>query len=230
MPLDLDLQMAQLEVKLLRAQFSSHFLFNHLNAINNCIVQGDPDAASSYLTLFARLLRRLTADSQREFVRLSDEIETIRLYIKMESMRFNHPIHFVSCIEADIDPAYVWVPSLILHTYVENAIWQVVQTCQDEGIIRLELLKKRAKYHLLLKDNGRGQAKRLSDRLIPQEQAGVDLTGQRLRLLNRQFGTDLKVTLHDSGMPDEPFAQESAKQSTSAGGRTVDLSFHPFVM
>lgn len=228
MPQDIDLQMAQLEVKLLRAQFSSHFLFNHLNAINYSILKDDRTAASSYLTLFARLLRRITADSQREFVRLSDEIETIRLYIKIESMRFGYPIRFTTSIDPELDPTQVWVPSLVLHTYVENAIWHVVQQRKEEGAIDLKLIKKTDKYHLLLQDNGRGKAKRLSERLQPQEKEGMELTRERLQLLNWQFGTDLEVTLDDPESSDGP--DTSLDKSTSRVSRTVDLSFHPFAM
>lgn len=228
MPQDIDLQMAQLEVKLLRAQFSSHFLFNHLNAINYSILKDDPKTASSYLTLFARLLRRITADSRREFVRLSDEIETIRLYIKIESMRFGYPIRFTTSIDPEIDPAQVWVPSLVLHTYVENAIWHVVQQRKVEGAIGLKLIKKMDKYHLLLQDNGQGKARRLSERLQPQEKADMELTQERLQLLNWQFGTDLEVTLDDPESPGEP--DTSHEKSTSLASRTVDLSFHPFAI
>lgn len=220
--------MAQLELKLLRAQFSSHFLFNHLNAINYSILKEDPKTASTYLTLFARLLRRITADSRREFVRLSDEIETIRLYIKIESMRFGCPIHFTTSIETDLDPAQVWVPSLVLHTYVENAIWHVMQQRQQEGAIQLKLRKEMDKYHLLLQDNGQGKARRLSERLKPHDKAGMDLTQERLRLLNWQFGTDLQVTMDDAEDSDERDALV-AKQ-VSPPSRTVDLSFHPFVI
>ena len=220
--------MAQLELKLLRAQFSSHFLFNHLNAINYSILKEDPKTASAYLTLFARLLRRITADSRREFVRLSQEIETIRLYIKIESMRFGYPIHFTTSIEANLDPAQVWVPSLVLHTYVENAIWHVMQQRQPEGAIQLKLRKEMDKYHLLLQDNGQGKARRLSEQLKPHDKVGMDLTQERLRLLNWQFGTDLEVTMDDAEDSDERDALV-AKQ-VSPPSRTVDLSFHPFVI
>ena len=228
MPQDIDLQMAQLEVKLLRAQFSSHFLFNHLNAINYSILKGDPKAASSYLTSFARLLRRITADSQHEFVRLSDEIETLGLYIKIESMRFGYPIRFITSIDPELDPAQVWVPSLVRHTYVENAIWHVVQQRKEEGAIGLKLIKKMDKYHLLLQDNGRGKARRLSERLQPQEKEGMALTQERLQLLNWQFGTDLEVTLDDPESSDE--TDTSPEEPLSLASRTVDLSFHPFSM
>jgi LytS/YehU family sensor histidine kinase len=228
MSLELDLQMARLEVKLLRAQFSSHFVFNHLNAINYYILRNDPKMASSHLTLFARLLRRFTADSQHEFVRLSDEMETIRLYIQVESLRFGQPIHFLATIDPDIDPRQVWIPSLILHTYVENAIWSVLQEPEKEGTIAMKLIKKSDRYHLLLKDNGEKQVRRLTDRLKPEENAAIDLTRERLQLLNRQFGTDLQVTMED---PEVSFEQNvPSKRRSMRQGRTVDLSFHPFAI
>ena len=161
-------------------------------------------------------------------MRLSDEIETIRLYIKIESMRFGYPIRFTTSIDPELDPAQVWVPSLVLHTYVENAIWHVVQQRKEEGAIGLTLIKKMDKYHLLLQDNGRGKAKRLSERLQPQEKEGMALTQERLQLLNWQFGTDLEVTLDDPESSDEP--DTSPEKPLSLASRTVDLSFHPFAM
>lgn len=120
MTLDFDLKMAQPKVKLLRAQYSSHFLFNHLNAINSCIVRNDPKVASSYLTQFSRLLRRLTADSRRNFVRLLDEMETIGHYIRIESLRYGKPIRFLTKLDPGIAPTHVWVPSLISRKDVLN--------------------------------------------------------------------------------------------------------------
>ena len=228
MPLDFDLQMARLEVKLLREQFSSHFLFNHFNAINHSILKDDPKAASSYLTLFARLLRRITADSQREFVRLSEEIETIKLYIKIESMRYGVPLRFVTHFEAGLDPSHVWIPTLILHAYVENAIWHVLQQRHEEGVICVELIRKNAKYHLLLKDNGKGQQKRFTDQMKSQGQTEIELTGERLQLLNRQYGTDIRITLENSEISGEVPAPQPAKRCSSRAGRTVNISFHPF--
>ncbi len=230
MTLDYELQMAQLEVKLLRAQFSSHFLFNHLNAINYCILSDDQKAASSYLTQFARLLRRLAADSQRDFVRLSDEVETIRLYIEIESLRYGKPIQFLTLLEPGIDPTQVWVPSLILHTYVENAVWGVSQLQTEEGTITLKLGVDSARYHLRLEDNGRKPSGRTLVRLKPQHNAGVDLTMERLRLLNGQFGTDLRVTLDDAESPGEQLGSVPARQHVYRVGSTVDLSFRPFVL
>jgi LytS/YehU family sensor histidine kinase len=228
MPLELDLQMARLEAKLLRAQFSSHFVFNHLNAINYFILRDEPKRASSYLTLFARLLRRFTADSRHEFVRLSDEIETIRLYVQVESLRFGQPIEFVVSLDPGIDPRQVWVPSLILHTYVENAVWSTLQQPDEAGTIAIKLIKKSGRFHLLLKDNGQKQVRRLTDRLKPEENTAMDLTRERLQLLNRQFGTDLRVTMDD---PESSAEQQGPrKRRSSRQGQTVDLSFHPFAL
>lgn len=228
MPLELDLQMARLEVKLLRAQFSSHFVFNHLNAINYFILRDEPQRASSYLTLFARLLRRFTADSRHEFVRLSDEMETIRLYVQVESLRFGQPIDFVVSLDPGIDPRQVWVPSLILHTYVENAVWGTLQQPDEAGTIAMKLIKKLGRYHLLLKDNGQKQVRRLTDRFKPEETTAMDLTQERLQLLNRRFGTDLQVTMEDPELSVEQHVP--IKRRSSRQGRTVDLSFHPFAL
>ncbi|MCC6577250.1 MAG: histidine kinase, partial [Flavobacteriales bacterium] len=48
---------AHLETQALRSQMNPHFIFNALNSINAFIQRNDPDAAGSYLTRFARVMR-----------------------------------------------------------------------------------------------------------------------------------------------------------------------------
>ena len=154
MTLDLDLQMSQLDVKLLRAQFNSHFLFNNLNAINYCILQNDTQKASTYLTLFSRFLRRTVEHSQRDFVKLTDEIETLNQYVQIEMLRFARTIQLVVSIEPGIAAEEIWVPSLILHSYIESMIWHNLNSPADQGELMLGIKKKSGKYHILLETNG----------------------------------------------------------------------------
>lgn len=154
MTLDLDLQMAQLEVKLLRTQFNSHFLFNNLNAINYCILQNDNQKASSYLTLFSRFLRRLAGSSRHDFVRLSEEIETLSQYVQIENLRFARSLRLAVSVESGIEPEEVWIPSFVLHSHLENMIWQNLESQAAEGVLRLRVKKKSGKYCILLETTG----------------------------------------------------------------------------
>lgn len=103
----------------LRMQLSPHTLFNLLHTIRGQI-GWDPAVAQAMVVQLADLLRRLLAAGEREFSRLSDELQFVRLYLELQQKRFADRLTVsVICTEEN---AHAWVPSLILQPLVENAV------------------------------------------------------------------------------------------------------------
>jgi hypothetical protein len=103
----------------LRMQLSPHTLFNLLHTIRGHI-EWDPKGAQSMVVQLADLLRRLLNAGERDFTRLSDELQFVRLYLELQQRRFADRLSVVLPDAAEV-PA-VWVPSLILQPLVENAV------------------------------------------------------------------------------------------------------------
>jgi Histidine kinase len=103
----------------LRMQLSPHTLFNLLHTIRGHI-EWDPKGAQSMVVQLADLLRRLLNAGERDFSKLSDELQFVRLYLELQQRRFADRLTVILPAAADI-PA-VWVPSLILQPLVENAV------------------------------------------------------------------------------------------------------------
>ncbi len=103
----------------LRMQLSPHTLFNLLHTIRGHI-EWDPNAAQAMVVQLADLLRRLLSAGEREFSRLADELQFVRLYLELQQKRFADRLSVVLPAAEDIPP--VWVPSLILQPLVENAV------------------------------------------------------------------------------------------------------------
>jgi hypothetical protein len=103
----------------LRMQLSPHTLFNLLHTIRGQI-EWDPKGAQSMVVQLADLLRRLLNAGERDFSRLADELQFVRLYLELQQRRFSDRLSVTLPAPADI-PA-VWVPSLILQPLVENAV------------------------------------------------------------------------------------------------------------
>jgi hypothetical protein len=103
----------------LRMQLSPHTLFNLLHTIRGHI-EWDPKGAQSMVVQLADLLRRLLNAGERDFSKLTDELQFVRLYLELQQRRFADRLSVVLPAAAEI-PA-VWVPSLILQPLVENAV------------------------------------------------------------------------------------------------------------
>src|SRR6266478_4660000 len=103
----------------LRMQLSPHTLFNLLHSIRGHI-EWDPKGAQSMVVQLADLLRRLLNAGERDFSKLNDELQFVRLYLELQQRRFADRLTVVLPSGEEL-PA-VWVPSLILQPLVENAV------------------------------------------------------------------------------------------------------------
>jgi LytS/YehU family sensor histidine kinase len=100
----------------LEAQISPHFLFNTLNAIAE-LVHADPQKAESSIIAFSKLLRKSLY--MEPFISLEDELELLKEYWEVISLRFISPIDLKIQVEENVD---LRVPKFSLQVLVENAL------------------------------------------------------------------------------------------------------------
>ena len=126
----LEAQATSAQLAMLRYQLNPHFLFNTLNSISTLVLLRQVEAANAMLSRLSAFLRYTLANEPTAQVTLAQEVETLKLYLEIEKMRFEERLrpHF------DIDPAVadVRLPSLLLQPLVENAIKYAV-TPKEEG-------------------------------------------------------------------------------------------------
>jgi LytS/YehU family sensor histidine kinase len=115
----LERALTQAHLAALRMQLSPHTLFNLLHTIRGQITW-DPPAAQTMVVQLGDLLRRLLTAGEREFSRLTDEVQFVTLYLELQQKRFADRLEVSVPPRAGLPP--VWVPSLILQPLVENAV------------------------------------------------------------------------------------------------------------
>lgn len=106
------------ELTLLKAQVNPHFLFNTLNNIDSLIASNQAKASESLIKL-SGLLRYVIYEAINETVPLEKEIEYLKAYIDLQSLRYtdNSAIHLE--IRGDIGSRVI-APMLFI-PFVENA-------------------------------------------------------------------------------------------------------------
>jgi hypothetical protein len=124
----------------LRMQLSPHSLFNLLHTIRGQI-DWNPAAARTMIVQLGDLLRRLLNAGEREYSRLADEMQFVRLYLELQQRRF------VDRLTVDVPhPASLpsaWVPSLILQPLVENAVVHGLAGHQGQVVVRVNAVSSR---------------------------------------------------------------------------------------
>ena len=111
-------QVAEAELKALRAQISPHFLFNTLNSIA-ALVRVDADQARDLIVDFANFFRR-TLKHHGEFVTLAEELDYVEHYVRFETVRFGSSLSV--SYDVAVQTESVLLPLLTVQPLVENAI------------------------------------------------------------------------------------------------------------
>jgi hypothetical protein len=118
----------------LRMQLSPHTLFNLLHTIRG-LIEWDPKGAQSMVVQLADLLRRLLNAGERDFSRLAEELQFVRLYLELQQKRFSDRLSVILPKPEDMVDA--WVPSLIMQPLVENAVVHGLAGHQGPVTVRL---------------------------------------------------------------------------------------------
>ena len=203
---ELQQQAVELEMKALRSQMNPHFIFNSLNSINRFILENNKSEASIYLTKFSRLVRMILQNSQASEVTLETELETLDLYLQLESLRFAHRFSYSIVVEDDVDPGTTKVPPLIIQPYAENAIWHGLMMKSEKGHLGINIYKQDNLLHYRITDDGIGRKKAAelkSKSVSMQKSFGMKLTAERIRTLNAEKGMGGDhVKINDQVLPD----------------------------
>lgn len=197
---DFSQQIAEMELKALRAQMNPHFIFNSLNSIQKYVLQNDQYTASQYLTRFSRLIRLILDHSVQNMVFLASEIDMIKLYIDMESLRFDHKFNFNLQVDENLDIDRILAPSMLIQPYIENAIWHGLLYKTEKGDLLLKISKKENILEVVIDDNGIGRQKSeelKKNQVMSRKSYGIKITEDRINLINRMTGANAGVQIND---------------------------------
>lgn len=176
----------ELEQRALRAQMNPHFIFNSLNAIQRLYVEGDLDRAGEYMGDFAQLLRKILDHSGSETVTLAAELDTLRLYLRLEQVRLEGKLDFEIVVDEELDRHNTMLPPLVLQPFVENAIWHGILPTGRAGLVRVEVRpaeeeSEPPRLEVNIVDNGVGIEHSLRGKQASgHESKGIRITSERL--------------------------------------------------
>jgi two-component system LytT family sensor kinase len=172
----LESQASSAQLAMLRYQLNPHFLFNTLNSISTLVLLKQTERANAMLARLSSFLRYTLVNEPAGKVTLAQEVETLKLYLEIEKMRFEDRLrpHF------RVDPETIGarLPSLLLQPLIENAIKYAVTPSEDGADIWITANREGQGVRIEVADNGDGSAPELS----ASPSTGVGLANIRDRL------------------------------------------------
>ena len=134
--LELEAERRNTELMNLKAQLNPHFLFNSLNNIY-ALIAIDPDKAQQSLHELSNMLRFMIYDSEASSVPLAKELQFIRDFIRLMSLRLNPSVKLTVSIP-EIPDASLQIAPLLILTLVENA-FKHVAVIDGKGFIDIRI-------------------------------------------------------------------------------------------
>jgi len=171
----LEYQLSEAELRVLKMQLHPHFLFNTLNAVS-ALMHKDVELADSMIARLGELLRSTLDNLGAHEVTLRQELDFVRPYLEIEQARLGDRLR----VHLDIDPEAMdlQVPNLILQPLVENAIRHGIAPHSQAGQIEITASRAKGKLTLQVRDNGPGLSPAQKTAFKP----GVGIATTRARL------------------------------------------------
>ncbi|HEY4564143.1 MAG TPA: histidine kinase, partial [Thermoanaerobaculia bacterium] len=151
---ELRTQLVQAQLTALKGQLQPHFLFNTLNAIMVLVRQGRGTQAEEMLARLSDLLRSVLEDVEAQEVPLWRELESLRLYLAIEEVRFQDRLRVE--IDAGSEVLDAAVPHLGLQPIVENAIRHGIGNRSAAGRLRIHAARVGDLLEIRVEDDGPG--------------------------------------------------------------------------
>ncbi len=199
---DVSLSMKNMELNqtLLRLQMNPHFIFNSLTAIQNYIYTHKTQQAGEYLSDFSKLIRHILDNSRHEYISLEKEIETMRLYVQLQQLRFKKGFDFEVVVDENLLPDITYVPPMLAQPFIENAIEHGLMTLNGKGKISVKYTLTGKLIRFELNDNGIGLTKSQGRKVKSQplhHSLSIKICRERLYYLHNRHKTKALLNIEE---------------------------------
>ena len=167
------------EMNALQEQIKPHFLYNTLETIALLALENPREEVYDAIETLGKFYRKFLSKGQEE-ITLSDEVEIVKNYLKLQELRYGDIFHDIYDIDEKVKN--VRIPRLILQPIVENALYHGIIPKGEEGDIYINAKQKEDKLVITVKDTGIGASEeRISEVLSKKSQSfGLKSTLDRI--------------------------------------------------
>lgn len=201
------------EMQALQSQIKPHFLYNTLNGFIGLNRRREHDTLDRAIRSLSGLLRYILSSDMT--ITLTEELEIIRKYADLQSMRFRDRLSFRFALDEKL--AGLKIPKLLLQPLVENSVVHGFEPCEHPCLIEVDAFLKwedgRPRAVIRVKDNGTGFDPAA---LTSKDRVGMRNVEERLSLSYPGASTLQVLSAPDQGtlitiaidLPEEGFADE----------------------
>lgn len=125
------------DLELFKMLLQPHFLFNSLNNLYALSIK-QSDKTSEAIAALSELLEKVVSCAREDYIPVSREIELIEQYIRLEKIWLGET-NFLLDFKTIGDSNGIYVPPLVLYTFVENCFKHGIRKCDRGGWLSLRI-------------------------------------------------------------------------------------------
>jgi hypothetical protein len=186
-------RITETKMEALQSQMNPHFIFNSLTAIQNYVLKTDVDNALYYMGEFSKLIRQTLDFSSKTTISLTEEIDFLLRYVKLENMRYGDRVS----LEIDFDnleTSTIMLPPLMIQPLIENAFEHGFIDQSKYYHLIVKIICKKDKLQISVIDNGEGISIKNRDNY---ESKALKIIRERIHLLDNTFSNSLEIFRKD---------------------------------
>lgn len=186
----------ELQLRAIQAQMNPHFIFNVLNRLVEMISSAKLIQAERFVIDFAKLLRNILEQSEKDFISIREELKTLQIYLEIQRTRRRESFQYQILSDEELDSHQI--PTMLIQPFIENAIVHGVDHAEYPTLITLQLYQVEGDIHIKIQDNGIGreQATKIHQNR-KNESKGIELIRRKIELLRKKYQIDIVLMIHD---------------------------------
>ncbi len=198
----------ELQLSAIRLKTIPHFHANVLAAIEYFVLNNSTDEAARYLKLYSDFTNQTLQDIDRPARTVAEEVDYVTKYLELQKLRYDERLTYSVMVADNVDRKAL-LPTMLLHTYVENAIKHGISPKPEGGHIDVIITNYEDTTVVTVEDNGIGRRK--------AAQLNKGTTKMGLRILNEQIQLYNKSNKHH--------IRHHARNLKDAEGKTCGTHF-----
>lgn len=144
-----------LEQKTRQMQLNPHFIYNAIANMQGLISTNKKTEANAYLVSFSKLMRNVLELNRHDLIPLEDEIGSLKNYIELQQMRFEHAFSYSIDTEGtEVDA--ILIPPMLVQPFVENSIEHGFKSIDYPGMLTISFRQEQQQLVICIDDNGAG--------------------------------------------------------------------------
>ena len=173
----------ELQLSAIRLKTIPHFHANVLAAIEYFVLNNSTEEAARYLKLYSDFTNMTLQDIDRPARTVDEEVDYVTKYLELQKLRYDKRLTYSVMVADNVDRKTL-LPTMLLHTYVENAIKHGISPKPEGGHVDVIITSLEDNTVVTVEDNGIGRRK-AAQQNRNSTKMGLRILSEQIQLYNK---------------------------------------------